>query len=66
MLPHPTRMCKHMRWGFMQRFLRAFVEFRVNNIMGALLRSYSLISNKNQNDCLYEFCIAFVRQHEPG
>lgn len=22
MLPHPARMCKHMRWGFMQRFLK--------------------------------------------
>ena len=21
MLPHPARMCKHMRWGLMQRFL---------------------------------------------
>lgn len=20
MLPHPARMCKHMRWGLMQRF----------------------------------------------
>ena len=20
MLPHPARTCKHMRWGFMQRF----------------------------------------------
>ncbi|KAB0583367.1 DUF4113 domain-containing protein [Comamonas kerstersii] len=23
MLPHPARMCKHMRWGLMQRFLNA-------------------------------------------
>ena len=23
MLPHPARMCKHMRWGLMQRFLNS-------------------------------------------
>ena len=23
MLPHPARMCKHMRWGLMQRFPNA-------------------------------------------
>lgn len=29
MLPHPARMCKHMRWGFMQRFPRAPYSWRV-------------------------------------
>ena len=26
MLPHPARMCKHMRWGLMQRFLSAGIS----------------------------------------
>ena len=37
MLPHPARMCKHMRWGLMQRFPKkgneiSFLENEISKI----------------------------------
>ena len=46
MLPHPARMCKHMRWGLMQRFPNGALKDILVNVLiltrGARLKQFVL------------------------